>query len=127
VGLIKARKSPGDRLHDCRPEALLSSGMARRTGTSRQRRGPFETTLWRYPGKGGWHFAIVPAKVAPPVTRPWGRTPVTATVDAATWDTSIWRDATSKRSLLAVPKRHRGGKGDGDRVTVTFVFDPDDD
>ena len=96
-------------------------------GDGRQTRGPFETTLFRYAGKGAWHFAIIPGEIAPPATRPWGRTPVTATVDGQTWDTSIWRDAKSQRSLLAVPKARRGGKGDGATVTVTFVFDPDDD
>ena len=91
------------------------------------RRGPFETTMFRYKGKGAWFFAIIPAAVAPPATRPWGRTPVTATVDGQTWQTSLWRDTKSKRSLLAVPKARRGGKGDGDTVTVTFAFEPDDD
>ena len=100
-----------------------------RTGTKprRERRGPFETTLFRYAGKGAWYFAIIPRAVAPPATRPWGRTPVTATVDDATWETSLWRDRTFNRSLLAVPKKHRGDKGDGDTVTVTFTFEPDDD
>lgn len=92
-----------------------------------EQRGPFSTTLFRYPGKGGWTFAIIPARLAPPATRPWGRTPVTATVDGQTWATSIWRDTRSKRSLLAVPKARRGTKGDGDRVTVTFAFARDDD
>lgn len=101
--------------------------MPNRPATGRTKRGPFQTTLFRYGGKGAWHFAIIPKAVAPPPTRPWGRTPVTATVDDATWTTSIWRDAKSNRSLLAVPKKHRGGKGDGDAVTVTFVFEPDDD
>jgi hypothetical protein len=40
-----------------------------------------ETTLFRYPGKGGWTFAPVPKRVAPKVTRPWGRTPIVANVD----------------------------------------------
>ena len=93
----------------------------------RQTRGPFPTTLFRYSGKGAWYFAIIPQAVAPPATRPWGRTPVTATVDGGSWETSIWRDTKSNRSLLAVPKKYRGGKGDGDAVTVTFQFDPDDD
>lgn len=101
--------------------------MPTRRTTGPERRGPFETTIFRYSGKGAWYFAIIPKAVAPPATRPWGRTPVTATVDDATWDTSIWRDSKSNRSLLAVPKKHRGAKGDGDRVTVSFVFDPDDD
>ena len=101
--------------------------MNTRRGSARTTRGPFGTTLFRYSGKGAWYFAIIPAAVAPPATRPWGRTPVTATVDGATWETSIWRDTKSNRSLLAVPKKYRGGKGDGDAVTVTFRFDPDDD
>lgn len=91
------------------------------------RRGPFETTLFRYAGKGTWFFAIIPRAVAPPATRPWGRTPVTATVDGQTWPTSLWRDTKSNRSLLAVPRVRRGDKGDGDTVTVAFEFDPDDD
>lgn len=100
--------------------------MAARRSPRRRTCGPFTTTLFRYPGKGGWTFAIVPADLAPPATRPWGRTPVTATLDGQTWDTSVWRDTRSNRSLLAVPMKYRGGKGDGDPVTVAFVFDPDD-
>ena len=85
----------------------------------------FKATLWRYPGKGGWTFAIIPARVAPPITRAWARTPVTATVDGTTWQTSVWR-AKDGRSVLAVPKHIRGAKGDGDTVQVEIVFDPDD-
>jgi hypothetical protein len=92
-----------------------------------ERRGPFTTTLIRYPGKGGWTFAPVPAKLAPPVTRPWGRTPVRAILDGVAWDTSVWRDGKSKGSLLPVPQRIRGRKGSGDRVTVEFTFERDDD
>lgn len=92
-----------------------------------QHRGPFVTTLVRYPGKGGWTFAPIPKKHAPPVTRPWGRTPVRASVDGVEWDTSVWRDSKSDGSLLAVPARVRGAKGSGDRVTVSFAFEPDDD
>jgi hypothetical protein len=92
-----------------------------------QRRGPFKSTLFRYAGKGAWIFAPVPKKIAPPVTRPWGRTPVRATVDGVSWDTSIWRASKTDRSLLAVPARIRGRKGHGDSVTVEFTFDPEDD
>jgi hypothetical protein len=92
-----------------------------------QQRGPFKSTLRRYPGKGGWTFAEIPKKHAPPVTRPWGRTPVVAIVDGVEWTTSIWRDSKSDGSLLAVPLRVRGKKGDGDTVTVAFTFEPDDD
>ena len=77
-----------------------------------EHRGPFKSTLFRYPGKGGWTFAPIPAKLAPPVTRPWGRTPVRAVVDGYAWDTSVFRASESKgAAVLAVPKRARGAKG----------------
>lgn len=81
----------------------------------------FSTKLFRYPGKGGWTFAPVPARLAPPVTHGWGRTPVRASVDGYEWDTSVWRGKDG-RSLLAVPKIARGRKGDGDRVRVRLTF-----
>jgi hypothetical protein len=67
-----------------------------------------------------------PKKLAPPVTRPWGRTPVRAVVDGLSWDTSVWRDTKTDRVLLAVPVRIRGNKGAGDTVTVEFTFDAEE-
>ncbi len=83
--------------------------------------GSFRATLFRYPGKGGWTFAPVPDRYAPPVTHGWGRTPVTATVDDITWTTSVWRGKDG-RTLLAVPKHVRGTKGEGDAVRVHLRF-----
>jgi hypothetical protein len=68
---------------------------------------------------------LIPPRHAPPVTRGWGRTPVIATIDGTTWETSVWRGKDG-RSLLAVPRHIRGTKGDGDSVRVVIVFDPDD-
>jgi hypothetical protein len=51
---------------------------------------------------------------------------VTATVDGVRWSTSVWRDAKSNRSLLAVPKRVRGAKDDGNAVTVLLEWADDD-
>jgi len=42
---------------------------------------------------------------------------VRATVDGQTWATSVWRDR-KHGTLLPVPKRLLGGKGDGDFVLV---------
>ena len=95
--------------------------------SSVQRRGPFRSQLIRYPGKGGWTFAPIPRTLAPPVTRPWGRTPVRAVVDGVSWNTSIWRDKKTNGALLAVPARVRRRKGSGDAVTVEFTFDPEED
>jgi Domain of unknown function (DUF1905) len=61
-------------------------------------------------GPGGGRFALIPKKYAPPVTHGLGRTPVYATVDGVSWDTSVWRDRTHG-ALLAVPKKVRGAKG----------------
>lgn len=77
----------------------------------------FKATLWRFPGAGGWTFAVIPERHAPPATHAWGRTPVEATVDGHTWETSVWRDK-GQRTLLAVPKRLRGDKQHGDTVMV---------
>lgn len=81
----------------------------------------FSAKLFRYPGKGGWHFAPVPPRCAPPVTHAWGRTPVQANVDGHEWKTSIWRGKDG-RSLLAVPKAVRGAKGHGATVKVRLRF-----
>jgi hypothetical protein len=97
----------------------------RRSGE--QRRGPFVSRLVRYPGKGAWTFAPIPRRLAPPVTRPWGRTPVRAVVDGIAWSTSIWRDTKTGGALLAVPARVRRDKQTGDTVTVAFVFDLEDE
>lgn len=92
-----------------------------------QHRGPFASRLFRHEGKAAWVFAPIPKRLAPPVTRPWGRTPVRAVVDGVAWETSIWRDSKSEGALLAVPLRVRGRKGHGDTVTVEFTFDPEGD
>ena len=83
--------------------------------------GTFRGTLFKYAGAGGWHFVEVPERLAPPVTHAWGRTPVVASVDGTTWETSVWRGKDG-RTLLAVPAKVRGAKGDGDRVQVAIEF-----
>jgi hypothetical protein len=93
----------------------------RSTEGTRSYGGEFPAKLFRYPGKGGWTFAPVPEKFAPPVTHSWGRTPVRATVDGYTWDTSVWRGKDG-RTLLAIPREARGTKGDGDTVRVRIAF-----
>jgi hypothetical protein len=81
----------------------------------------FSSTLFKYPGAGGWTFATVPEEHAPSVTLAWGRAPVVANVDGYEWKTSVWREK-SGRTLLAVPKRARGAKRDGDCVKVRLSY-----
>jgi hypothetical protein len=80
----------------------------------------FKAKLFRIEGPGGWTFAHVPDRHAPPVTHGWGRTPVLARVDGKQWETSVWRDKTH-RTLLAVPKHIRGDKTDGDVVEIEIA------
>lgn len=77
----------------------------------------FTARLFRYQGAAAWHFVPVPEEHAPGVAGAWGRAPVHATVDGASWDTSVWRDR-HHGWLLAVPKWVRGDKGHGDEVSV---------
>jgi hypothetical protein len=51
----------------------------------------------------------------------WGSTPVHATADGRSWKTSVWREK-SGRTLLAVPKKIRGGKDDGDSVAIRLEY-----
>lgn len=79
----------------------------------------FSSTLFRYPGLGGWVFARVPDARAPTPTAPWGRTAVWATVNGKRWATSVWRDR-RRGSLLPVPKKIRGALDDGDVVRIVL-------
>jgi hypothetical protein len=81
----------------------------------------FESVLFRVPGKGGWVFAPVPEAHAPAVTVGWGRTPVAATVHGKSWGTSTWREK-SGRTLLALPRKVRGGSDHGDTVVVRLRY-----
>lgn len=80
----------------------------------------FEATLARIDGKGGWYYVTVPPALTPTDAGAWGRLPVRATVDAVTWDTSLWRTKHGD-GFLPVPKRIRGSREVGSRVRVSFV------
>ena len=89
----------------------------------RDRRPPeFTGELVEWDGPAAWHFVRVPEEFAPDFAGAFGRVPVVATVDDVTWETSAWRDK-SAGWMLAVPKKVRRGKGDGDVVTVTIEVD----
>jgi hypothetical protein len=81
----------------------------------------FEAVLYRVPGNGGWVFAPVPPEHAPATALGWGRTPVRATVNGHSWQTSVWRE-TSGRTLLAVPARVRGELDHDDSVRVALEY-----
>lgn len=76
--------------------------------------------LRRWNSPHGWFFVAIPEADALPVTHPWGRTPVTATVDGHTWATSTWRHRT-EGAVLMVPAAARVGRVAGDQVEVTIA------
>ena len=82
----------------------------------------FEAVLFRAGGEpGSWTFVEVPAEHAPSATLGWGRTPVQATADGKSWETSVWREK-SGRTLLAIPKKIRGTKDHDDVVHVRLTY-----
>lgn len=82
----------------------------------------FTTTLLRGEGKGAWTFAPVPPDLAPPVTGPFGMTPVVARLDGRQWSTTVWRDR-RHGALLPCPRKVRGGKEAGDTVEIELDVD----
>ncbi len=82
----------------------------------------FDGKLVEWDGPAAWHFVSVPEELAPDFAGAFGRVPVIATVDGHRWPTSVWRDKNAGW-LLAVPKRIRRGKGDGDAVAVSIEVD----
>lgn len=67
------------------------------------------TKVWRYPGKGGWHFANLSLKQSRDIkelfggdARGWGSLPVTVRIGATEWRTSIFPDRKSRTYLLAI-------------------------
>ena len=60
----------------------------------------FRAKLFRMPGKGGWTFAPVPERHAPPVMHGWGRSTVVATVDGYEWKTSVCEEKSGGRCFL---------------------------
>lgn len=63
--------------------------------------------VWLYPGKAAWHFISVPKRTASQIKglyagleRGWGSFPVTVTLGATVWKTSIFPDSKTGTFLL---------------------------
>lgn len=90
----------------------------------------FEAELWLYPGEAGWHFVTLPVELAEdvadlsaPTRKGFGSVPVTVTIGASTWNTSLFPDSKAGSYLLPVkkPVRRRENLTDGDRVSVELL------
>ena len=85
--------------------------------------------VWRYPGKGGWHFLTL-SRAASNAMRAlprehksgWGSVRVKATIGTSTWATSVF-PAEHGLYVLAIkaPVRKAEGIEDGATVRATVV------
>ena len=87
--------------------------------------------VWRYPGKGGWHFANLSPKQSAEINvrfaeqrRGWGSLPVRVRIGKTEWETSIFPDRKSNSYLFAIKadvrKEERIGSGDTVTAIVTI-------
>lgn len=71
-----------------------------------------------------WFVAPLPYDIKVEAVHAFGRTPVIATVNNKTWSTSLWTEKDGK-TMIAIPKKVRGGLLEGDEVEIYFKFDYD--
>ena len=67
------------------------------------------TKVWRYPGKGGWHFATLPRRESAEIrarfganAKGWGSLPVRVRVGHSEWATSLFPEKQSSCYLFAI-------------------------
>lgn len=89
----------------------------------------FRAELWLYAGEAPWTFVTLPADVADEIEslrrssrRSFGSVPVTVTIGATTWKTSVFPDKKAGSYLLPVKKAVRSAEQlhEGDVVDVTL-------
>jgi hypothetical protein len=83
--------------------------------------------VWRYPGKGGWHFANLSPRQSAEIrvrfgmdARGWGSLPVRVRIGQTDWETSLFPDRKSDSYLFAIKAdvRKREGIATGDAITA---------
>ena len=91
----------------------------------------FSAPLWLYPGKAAWYLVTLPAGVSDEIeeaasgrTRGFGSVPVTVTVGATTWSTSLFPSKREAAYILPVKKQVRDAEQivAGGEVVVTLVL-----
>ncbi len=83
--------------------------------------------VWLYPGMAGWYFVSVSKKDSARIrrlfagmARGFGSLPVTATIGATTWNTSIFPDTKTKTYLLALKTEVRKKETIAEGSTIRF-------
>src|SRR5215813_11075300 len=90
----------------------------------------FSAPVWVYPGKGGWHFVTIPQDVSEEIgsllrgmRRGWGSFPVTITIGATRWQTSVFPDRASSTFVLPLKTAVRKKEQIGERDTVSVLLE----
>ena len=87
--------------------------------------------LWQYEGAGGWHFVTIPDELVEEVRelsegsrKPFGSSPVEATIGSSIWTTSIFADRKRDSFLLPVKAGVRDAENllAGDQVQVKLTL-----
>lgn len=85
----------------------------------------FESKVWLWPGDAPWHFVSVPKDMSEHITkmfgdqkRGWGSLPVTVTIGATVWNTSIFPD--KKVGAYILPLKSDVRKKEGISVNQTI-------
>lgn len=90
----------------------------------------FEAELWLWSGKDAWHFLTLPEDLSDEIDdrtegrkAGFGSVPVTVTIGASTWTTSIFPSRQQGAFILPVKQqiRRAEGIGAGDVVTVALT------
>ncbi len=92
----------------------------------------FKVKVWLYPGKNAaWHFVTVPKKESDKIkkkcgknTRGWGSLPVSVTIGATVWKTSLFPDRKSGTYILPlkVEVRRKEDIEAGDSIAVSITL-----
>lgn len=87
------------------------------------------STVWVYPGMAAWRFLGIPEKEGREIkervgahARGWGSLPVTVTIGATTWNTSIFPDKKSGSYLLPLKVKVRNAENISDNSEVTYLL-----
>lgn len=91
----------------------------------------FRSELWLHTGEAAWHFVTLPTDLADEIdeltattTRGFGSVPVTVTVGATTWETSLFPDTKAGSYVLPVKKQVRAREAleEGAPLDLTIVL-----
>jgi hypothetical protein len=94
----------------------------------------FIAKIWKYKGKGGWHFVTLPKALAKKIRRQhgfseegWGRLKTDAKTQNSKWRTAVWFDTKLQSYLLPVKASVRKAEKaqQNDKLKVTLIFESD--